>query len=170
MKKTKMPTQKLRVILILAIGVALLPTLGCEAPIDNGRVESAETQSDTKLVFSTLEIGSTNRGTIDINGYDRHFSVTFPTSYNSEVAYPVVLFFHGCMCFYSVWAFEVHHSAAKWGLLARIASPLNENGPGAFQTSSGSISPANLKNDPTNTFSQNCPGTFGVSFAIITGT
>ena len=25
-----------------------------------------------------------------------------------------------CMCFYSVWAFEVHHSAAKWGLLARL--------------------------------------------------
>ena len=47
---------------------------------------------------------------------------------------------------------------------------ISENGPGAFQTSSGSISPANLKNDPKNIFSQNCPGTFGVSFAIITGT
>ena len=47
---------------------------------------------------------------------------------------------------------------------------ISQNGPGAFQTSSGSISPANLKNDPKNIFSQNCPGTFGVSFAIITGT
>ena len=25
-----------------------------------------------------------------------------------------------CMCFYSVWAFEVRHSAAKWGVLARL--------------------------------------------------
>ena len=24
------------------------------------------------------------------------------------------------MCFYSVWAFEVHHSAAEWGLPARL--------------------------------------------------
>ena len=30
------------------------------------------------------------------------------------------------MCFYSVWAFEVHHSAAKGGVLARIASPLTK--------------------------------------------
>ena len=53
---------------------------------------------DAKLVFPSLEIDQTNRGTININGYDRHFSVTFPTSYNREEAYPVVLFFHGCMC------------------------------------------------------------------------
>lgn len=52
----------------------------------------------TRLVFSSLELDQTNRGTININGYDRHFSVTFPTSYNNEDAYPVILFFHGCMC------------------------------------------------------------------------
>ena len=27
---------------------------------------------------------------------------------------------HFCMCFYSVWAFEVHHSAAKWVSPARL--------------------------------------------------
>jgi len=53
---------------------------------------------DTKLVFSSLELGQTNNGTININGYDRYFSVTFPASYNNDVASPVVLFFHGCMC------------------------------------------------------------------------
>lgn len=52
----------------------------------------------TRLAFSSFELDQTNRGTIDINGYDRHFSVTFPTSYNNENAYPVILFFHGCMC------------------------------------------------------------------------
>ncbi|MDG2087667.1 MAG: hypothetical protein P8J68_02900 [Arenicellaceae bacterium] len=52
----------------------------------------------TRLLFSSLELDQTNRGTININGYDRHFSVTFPTSYNNEDAYPVILFFHGCMC------------------------------------------------------------------------
>ena len=49
-------------------------------------------------MFSNLELDQTNRGTININGYDRHFSVTFPTSYDSAESYPVVLFFHGCMC------------------------------------------------------------------------
>jgi len=53
---------------------------------------------DTKLKFSSLELDQTNRGSININGYDRHFSVTFPTDYDNSVAYPVVLFFHGCMC------------------------------------------------------------------------
>jgi len=53
---------------------------------------------DAKLVYPSLEIDQTNRGTININGYDRHFSVTFPTSYDNSVAYPVVLFLHGCMC------------------------------------------------------------------------
>jgi len=56
------------------------------------------TQGSPELVFSSLDIDETNRGTVNINGYDRHFSVTFPTSYNNEEAYPVVLFFHGCMC------------------------------------------------------------------------
>ncbi len=65
---------------------------------ENGNVEPAKQPDDTKLVFSSLELDQTNRGTININGYDRHFSVTFPTSYDNSVAYPVVLFFHGCMC------------------------------------------------------------------------
>ena len=59
---------------------------------------SADAPDATKMVFSGLELDQTNRGTININGYDRHFSVTFPTSYNNDVAYPVVLFFHGCRC------------------------------------------------------------------------
>ena len=59
---------------------------------------SSSQSDDTELVFSSLDIAQTNRGTVNINGYDRHFSVTFPTSYNREEAYPVVLFFHGCMC------------------------------------------------------------------------
>ncbi|TDJ27364.1 MAG: hypothetical protein E2O55_06825, partial [Gammaproteobacteria bacterium] len=58
----------------------------------------SDTSDDAKLVFSSLELDQTNRGTININGYDRHFSVTFPTSYNNEEAYPVVLFLHGCRC------------------------------------------------------------------------
>ena len=68
--------------------------------VPESRLPSGDTpQSDgTELVFSSLEIDQTNRGTININGYDRHFSVTFPTSYDNEEAYPVVLFFHGCMC------------------------------------------------------------------------
>ena len=58
----------------------------------------SDTSDDAELVFSSLELDQTNRGTININGYDRHFSVTFPTSYDNSLAYPVVLFFHGCMC------------------------------------------------------------------------
>ena len=58
----------------------------------------AQASDDGKLVFSSLELDQTNRGSININGYDRHFSVTFPTVYDNSVAYPVVLFFHGCMC------------------------------------------------------------------------
>ena len=65
---------------------------------DNGNVEPKNQPNDTELVFSSLELDQTNRGTIDINGYDRHFSVTFPTAYNNDVAYPVALFLHGCMC------------------------------------------------------------------------
>ena len=59
---------------------------------------SAQVSDDANLVFSSLELDQTNRGSININGYDRFFSVTFPTSYDNSVAYPVVLFFHGCMC------------------------------------------------------------------------
>ena len=65
---------------------------------ENVNVEPAIQPDDTNLVFSRLELDQTNRGTININGYDRHFSVTFPTAYDSSVEYPVVLFFHGCMC------------------------------------------------------------------------
>ena len=58
----------------------------------------AQVSDDAKLEFSSLELDQTNRGSININGYDRYFSVTFPTSYDRSEAYPVVLFFHGCMC------------------------------------------------------------------------
>ena len=61
-------------------------------------VEPTDQPDDAKLVFSSLEFDQTNRGTISINGYDRHFSVTFPTSYDKDRPYPVVLFFHGCIC------------------------------------------------------------------------
>ena len=65
---------------------------------ENGVVAPAKQSDDTKPKFSSLELDRTNRGSININGYDRHFSVTFPTSYDKNKAYPVVLFFHGCMC------------------------------------------------------------------------
>jgi predicted esterase len=93
-----MATKTLRVILVLAIGIVLLPALGCEAQSDDGVVEPTEQSDDAKLVFESLELDQTNRGTINIDGYDRHFSVTFPTSYDNGVTNPVVLFFHGCMC------------------------------------------------------------------------
>jgi poly(3-hydroxybutyrate) depolymerase len=93
-----MATKTLRVILVLAIGIVLLPALGCEAQSDDGVVEPTEQSDDAKLVFESLELDQTNRGTINIAGYDRHFSVTFPTSYDNGVPNPVVLFFHGCMC------------------------------------------------------------------------
>ncbi len=89
-----MVKKKLRMILVLAIGIALLPALGCEAQSD----EPTEQPDDAELVFSSLDIDQTNRGIVNINGYDRHFSVTFPTAYNDQEAYPVVLFFHGCRC------------------------------------------------------------------------
>ena len=65
---------------------------------ENGIVEPTIQPDDAGLLFSSFELDQTNRGTININGYDRHFSVTFPTSYDNSVASPVVLFFHGCMC------------------------------------------------------------------------
>lgn len=49
-------------------------------------------------LFTNLSTNETNLKTISINGYDRHFSITFPISYNKDLSYPVVLFFHGCMC------------------------------------------------------------------------
>ncbi|MFT5315756.1 MAG: poly(3-hydroxybutyrate) depolymerase [Candidatus Krumholzibacteriia bacterium] len=87
--------------LILLAGVTML-LLACtqETPDENGSgiVELAKQSDEAMLVFSSLQFDQTNRGTIKINGYDRHFSVTFPTSYDKSKAYPVVLFFHGCMC------------------------------------------------------------------------
>lgn len=78
--------------------VAYAVSFSAWAQNDSGNIESRKPLNDTELVFSSLEYDQTNRGTIDINGYDRHFSVTFPASYNNDAAYPVVLFFHGCMC------------------------------------------------------------------------
>ena len=82
----------------LAAIAAYTVALSAWAQNDREIVELTTQPDDAKLVFSSLELGQTNRGTVNINGYDRHFSVTFPTSYNNDVAYPVVLFFHGCMC------------------------------------------------------------------------
>ena len=82
----------------LAAIAAYIVAFAASAQSDNGNIEPTKQSDDTKLVFSSLELGQTNRGSININGYDRHFSVTFPTSYDNSVAYPVVLFFHGCMC------------------------------------------------------------------------
>ncbi len=92
---------KIAVTLFLLSGVTMLLLACTQVSTDaseNGNVEPAKQPDDTKLVFSSLELDQTNRGSININGYDRHFSVTFPTSYDNSVAYPVVLFFHGCMC------------------------------------------------------------------------
>ncbi len=88
---------QLKSIGLAAIAACTVAFAAC-AQSDNANVEPAKQPDDTKLVFSSLELDQTNRGTININGYDRHFSVTFPTSYDKSVAYPVVLFFHGCMC------------------------------------------------------------------------
>jgi hypothetical protein len=88
---------KLKSIGLAAIAAYTAAFAAC-AQSENGNVEPAIQPDDTKLVFSSLELDQTNRGSININGYDRHFSVTFPTAYDNSVAYPVVLFFHGCMC------------------------------------------------------------------------
>ena len=88
---------KIAITLFLLPGFTML-LLACAQVSPDGSVEPTTQPDDAKLVFSSLDIDQTNRGTVNINGYDRHFSVTFPTSYNREEAYPVVLFFHGCMC------------------------------------------------------------------------
>lgn len=92
---------KVFVYLLLSLGVVMSSLARAQLPaVDSGgkTVEPANQPGDTKLAFSSLEIGQTNRGTININGYDRYFSVTFPSLYERNLAYPVVLFFHGCMC------------------------------------------------------------------------
>ena len=89
---------KIAVTLFLLSSFTMLLVPCAQAQSDKGIVEPTEHPDDSELVFSSLKIDQTNRGTIKINGYDRHFSVTFPTSYDDGVTYPVVLFFHGCMC------------------------------------------------------------------------
>jgi poly(3-hydroxybutyrate) depolymerase len=94
-------TMRTAVTLFLLSGVTMALLACTQASTDasesvNG--EPAIQSEDSKLVFSSLELDQTNRGSININGYDRHFSVTFPTGYDKNKAYPVVLFFHGCMC------------------------------------------------------------------------
>ncbi|MBI80088.1 MAG: hypothetical protein CMQ51_06665 [Gammaproteobacteria bacterium] len=79
----------------VAISFSACSDIELESDRPNNSLESAISE---KLEFSSFDINSTNRGTIKINGFDRHFSVTFPTSYDSNKSYPVVLFFHGCMC------------------------------------------------------------------------
>ncbi len=94
---------KTAALFLLSLSMMLLPACSRVSP-DESRdfgtptPVSSPQSDDAELVFSSLEIDQTNRGTININGYDRHFSVTFPTSYDNGVTYPVVLFFHGCMC------------------------------------------------------------------------
>lgn len=77
----------------LAAIAACTVSFSAWAQSERGIVGPTKQPDDAKLVFSSLELDQTNRGTVSINGYDRHFSVTFPTSYNTDVAYPVVLFF-----------------------------------------------------------------------------
>ncbi len=72
--------------------------LGCAQLSPERVAEPTNPPDDADLVFSSLETDQTNRGTISINGFDRHFSVTFPTSYDRNKTYPVVLSFHGCIC------------------------------------------------------------------------
>ncbi len=88
---------QLKSIGLAAIAAYTMAFAAC-AQSDTGNVEPTKQSGDSKLVFSSLELDQTNRGSININGDDRHFSVTFPTDYDKNVAYPVVLFFHGCMC------------------------------------------------------------------------
>lgn len=83
---------------VYAVIAWLIPISAPDAQSDAGISEPTIQPDDVELVFASLELDRTNRGAININGYDRHFSVTFPSSYDNDEAYPVVLFFHGCMC------------------------------------------------------------------------
>ena len=77
---------KAAVLFLLSGSMMLLPAC-TQGSSDESRDSVTPTpvsssQSDgAELVFSSLDIDETNRGTVNINGYDRHFSVTFPTSY-----------------------------------------------------------------------------------------
>ena len=89
--------------LLLLAGSIMLPACTQSATDENRDAgtptPASSSQADAaELVFASLDVDQTNRGTININGSDRHFSVTFPTAYDKEQAYPVALFFHGCMC------------------------------------------------------------------------
>ena len=103
MKKMMRIRTKAAAIFLLSGSMMLLPAcsrVSSDESRDSGTSTPASSSQsgDAELVFSSLDIDQTNRGTVNINGHDRHFSVTFPTSYNREEAYPVVLFFHGCRC------------------------------------------------------------------------
>ena len=95
----------------VAISFSACSDIEFESDRPNNSLESAISE---KLEFSSFDINSTNRGTIKINGFDRHFSVTFPTSYDSNKSYPVVLFFHGCM-FGPAFTEETIISYVGWG-------------------------------------------------------
>ena len=87
-------------LLLLSWFTMLLLACNQVSPIESNKeiVEATKPSDDAKLVFSNLYHNQTNHGTISINGYDRHFSVTFPPSYDVKKKYPVILFFHGCIC------------------------------------------------------------------------
>ena len=72
-----------------------IPTL---IPTPTPETDRVDIFDQTDLKFSNLSIGLTDKGTVDINGYTRHFFVTFPTSYDNAKTYPIVLYFHGCIC------------------------------------------------------------------------
>ena len=82
---------KAAALFLLSLSMMLLPAYTRVSP-DESRDSGTSTpvsspqSDDAELVFASLEIDQTNRGTININGYDRHFSVTFPTSYDNEEA------------------------------------------------------------------------------------
>ena len=55
----------------LAAIAAYTVSFSAWAQNDNGNVEPKNQPNDTELVFSNLELDQTNRGTVNINGYDR---------------------------------------------------------------------------------------------------
>ena len=72
---------------LLSGSMMLLPACSpasSDASRDSGTPESSAQSADAELVFASLDVEQTNRGTVNTNGYDRHFSVTFPTSYSRE--------------------------------------------------------------------------------------
>ncbi len=86
----------------LLVNVALLQCVTslwlCPVANSDQATELPKPPETGRIVFSSLDYDKTNYGTININGYDRYFSITFPSLYEHNLAHPVVLFFHGCMC------------------------------------------------------------------------